>query len=337
MNGYYDFQSGVFYDGAHLASLRRKFSRLAFAFLFYTFAAYVAIFLIQLILTLFGLAPVLDKSIYWQWIISLLPLYLFGAPCAYLLLKKLPCAPPKKNAISIGDFLLLFLIGRFFTLFGSLISGFLVSFTEFFKGGAVEDQTTQLISETPVWLVFIGAVIIGPIMEELVYRKWIIDRTAMHGETISILFSSLIFSLAHGNLYQVVYAFLNGCILGYLYIRTGRLRYSVIFHIITNFLGSIAVLPIIKAEEKLAAMASEGIFNGEYLSLSLLVQGYGYAQLILAGIGCALFFLFYKKYLPKKDIISPLPHGRAASVTLLNPGFLAFFFIICVEFFLSII
>ncbi len=335
MNGYYDYSNGVFFDAEHLRQLRRKFSQLAFAFILYTFIAYLSIFIIQFLVTLLGIAPALDKNIFWQWSISLLPLYIFGFPCSYFFLKKMPVVRPKVRTFSFADFLLLFLIGRFFTLLGSSISGFLVGFTEMLFGNTIQDQTSELISNTPTYLIIIGAVIVGPIVEELVYRKLIIDRIYEHGETVAILFSSLIFSLAHGNLFQVVYAFLNGCILGFIYVRSGRLRYSILFHMLTNFLGSVVVVPIIKAQAQLEALSEMGSITGEYISLSLLVSGYGYAKFFLAALGCAVFLFLYKKFLPDKKAIAPLPKGRAFNITLATPGFFAFLFIALIEFLLS--
>ena len=48
---------------------------------------------------------------------------------------------------------------------------------------------------------------LAPIFEELVFRKFIIDRTRRHGEFTAIMFSSIAFGLFHCNLYQIFYAF----------------------------------------------------------------------------------------------------------------------------------
>ncbi len=336
MNGYYDSNRGFFYDGDHISRIRGKFSRISFALLLYVFVAYLAIFLIQSAVSLLGFAEVLEQSIYWQWAISLLPLYVFGLPCALLFLRKSRTFAPRRKRMEMGDLLLLFLIGRFFTLLGSTVSSFLISITEMLLRAPVIDHTTALISEAPWWLIFLGAVIIGPIAEEIIYRKLIIDRLYEHGEAVAILFSSLVFALAHGNLYQVVYAFLNGCILGFIYVRSGNIKYSILFHMVTNFLGSIVVLPILDAQIRMENILASVGLNSEYLSLSLFVSGYGLAKIILALLGAAVFCIYYKKFLPKPFALDPLPRGRALRIALCNPGFLAFFIITLFEFLLNL-
>ena len=337
MNGYYDFERGCFYDGEHLSRLKRKFSQISISLLIYIFVSSLAIFFIQILVSLFGLSKVLDQSIYWQWGLSLLPLYIFGFPCAYWFLKKNTRAiAPRRKKMEIGDLLLLFLIGRFFTLLGSTVSSFLVSFVETIGNNPVIDYTSELINAAPWWLILIGAVIIGPIVEEIIFRKLIIDRLHEHGEAVAILFSSLVFALAHGNFYQVVYSFLNGCILGLIYLRSGNIKYSIAFHMVTNFLGSIVVLPIINAQIRLEALFEASAITSEYLSLSMLVSGYGIAKIILAFLGAIVFILYYKKFLPSPLALDPLPHGRALRIALINPGFLGFFIISAFEFWLNL-
>lgn len=333
---YYDPNDPKLMEEATLFRLRKKISRLSFSFIVYTLTAYVAIFILQLIVSLLGLSEILEKSVYWQFAMAVLPLYVFGLPAICLLLKSMKATPIKKSRMNIGDFLLLFLIGRFFTLVGSYTSSFLISVTERLFRTQINDTTTELLERIPTWLILIAAVLIGPIVEEFIYRKLIIDRLHPHGEMFAILFSSAVFALAHGNLYQVVYAFLNGCILGLIYIRTGRLLYSCIFHIATNFLGSIVVLPIIEAQEALQALEQGGVFNSEYLSLTLLIGGYGFAKFFLAILGAAVLCLRYRHFLPRRYGLDPIPHGKTTSLLLKSPGFIAFLAFSALEFILSL-
>lgn len=52
--------------------------------------------------------------------------------------------------------------------------------------------------------------IIGPIFEEILFRKILIDKTIKYGARISIIISALLFGLFHGNVNQFFYAFLMG-------------------------------------------------------------------------------------------------------------------------------
>jgi len=321
----------------YVSNLRRKFSRISLSLVLCIFVTYASVFVLQLLISSIGVGEKLATNIYWQWALSLLPLYLFGMPAAYIFLRKVEASPPKESKMEIGELLLLFLIGRFVTQVGSYISVFLVSITENVFKITIADTTSELIEKTPVWLVFLAAVVIAPIAEEFVYRKLIIDRLHVHGEMVAILFSSLIFSLVHGNFFQVFYAFLNGCILGFIYTRTGRLRYTIAFHMATNFLGSIVVLPIMDAQQKLEALLAAGDLGVEYMSLSLSITGYSIAKMALVILGAVILFVNRRKYLPSRYALQPIPKDQTHRIVFLNPGFIAFGVISIMEFALSLL
>jgi len=325
-----------FYTEERDMRLRKKFSRISLAFVIGVLVTYIAVLLIQLVVSVFGGAEAISESIYWQWAISLLPLYLFGMPAIFLFVWKMDVRTPQNKTLSLGEFLLLFLIGRFFTLVGTYISNFLVAISETITRSPITDTTSELMEVTPPWLIFIAAVIIAPILEELIYRKLIIDRLYMHGEAVAILFSSFIFALAHGNLYQVAYAFLNAFILGLIYTRTGRLRYCIAFHMLTNFLGSILVLPILDAQTRLQGFISGGEMSSEYIRLSMLVGGYGITKILLALLGAAVLCFTYKQLVPKRGAIDPIPRESTLRIVALNPGFIAFLVVSALEFAMSL-
>jgi membrane protease YdiL (CAAX protease family) len=84
-------------------------------------------------------------------------------------------------------------------------------------------------------------VIIAPICEELIFRRLIFRRLLPMGANFAILMSALAFSLFHCNLYQALYAFALGVLFGCVIVKTGRVRYTMILHMILNFLGSVVV------------------------------------------------------------------------------------------------
>ena len=78
-------------------------------------------------------------------------------------------------------------------------------------------------------------------------RRFLIDRTAVYGERAAIVFSAVAFGLFHGNLFQFFYAAGIGLLLGLLYVRTGRLIYTVTLHSLINLIGAV-VSPLIMQE-----------------------------------------------------------------------------------------
>lgn len=89
--------------------------------------------------------------------------------------------------------------------------------------------------------VFTIAVIPG-ILEELLYRKGLIDLTRGYGEKFAILFSAIIFGLAHMNFTQTIFAFLMGLALGTVYVKTGNIKYTMLLHILNNAYAAFSVI-----------------------------------------------------------------------------------------------
>ena len=49
-----------------------------------------------------------------------------------------------------------------------------------------------------------------------------------------MLFSGLMFGLFHGNLNQFVYAFVLGLCFGFIYVKTGNIRYTIGLHMLDD-------------------------------------------------------------------------------------------------------
>jgi len=83
-------------------------------------------------------------------------------------------------------------------------------------------------------LILIFPIFLAPLFEELFYRKLILDYLDSDG--LKIIYSSLLFSLAHlPNNEIIFYAFIFGILLGKIYERFGFL-YVLVFHILSNVL-----------------------------------------------------------------------------------------------------
>lgn len=96
---------------------------------------------------------------------------------------------------------------------------------------------------------FLAIVIVGPIMEELLFRGWImrvlLEKTT---PTKAIVYSALIFGIIHMNPVQIMYASLIGLVLGWMYYKTGSLIPSIVMHIVAN--GTSFVISTIYQEEE---------------------------------------------------------------------------------------
>jgi membrane protease YdiL (CAAX protease family) len=206
--------------------------------------------------------------------------YLIAFPIFYLALIGTKKSEGKERSkLSAKDFVLFFFIGEAMMFVGAMIGNILNSMVGSITGTMPENNIATIITEIPMWLIIILIVLIGPIVEELICRKLIIDRLSVWGDHIAILFSAVAFGLIHANLYQFFYAAMLGALLGYVYTRTRDVRYTILLHMLFNFMGSIVGLWV------------EGALNEYMLQYELMVAGEQFDMLSL-GLNAMISVLY---------------------------------------------
>lgn len=86
---------------------------------------------------------------------------------------------------------------------------------------------------------FIGAVILAPIGEELIFRGIVLRCSAKVSGRFAIFFSAFMFGLMHRNPYQFVLGFLIGIPLAMITLKTGSLIPAIICHMANNLFAEI--------------------------------------------------------------------------------------------------
>jgi len=136
-------------------------------------------------------------------------------------------------------------------------------------------------------------VILAPILEEIFFRKILCGKLLPYGDLVAITVPSAIFALCHGNFFQLFYAFLIGVILSYIYLRTGKLRYTIIIHTILNLIFGVLSSEISKFAAKLGEEAGDNIIA--QLISTLLPMAYMGISLSIVALGVVAFVLNLKK------------------------------------------
>lgn len=105
----------------------------------------------------------------------------------------------------------------------------------------------QVVSQNPilnmpkgtlgVTLNYLWAVLIAPIFEEVFFRGALISTLKRYGNWFAVLVSAALFGLAHGNIAQMLYAFVLGLVLGMVFIKSGSVLPGILMHFAINFLG----------------------------------------------------------------------------------------------------
>lgn len=81
----------------------------------------------------------------------------------------------------------------------------------------------------------IGAVLIAPILEEIIFRSIILKGLlTRHSPKYAIIFSALIFGLVHGKPLQIWGAFIIGLIFGWIYYKTQSIGTTILLHSFLN-------------------------------------------------------------------------------------------------------
>ncbi|MFA4930746.1 MAG: type II CAAX endopeptidase family protein [Patescibacteria group bacterium] len=91
-------------------------------------------------------------------------------------------------------------------------------------------------------LLIFYAIIIGPFIEEIVFRGVLFPAFAQKTNIIlGLMLSTLIWSLLHFQLNVIIFTFIFGIILGYMYYKTKSLWPSYITHVLKNLMAVIAI------------------------------------------------------------------------------------------------
>ena len=261
------------------------------------------------------------------WALTFAPMYLAAVPAGLLVMRKVPAAPSEKHDLRAVQIIIAFIICVFMMYAGNLIGVLVTSLLQTALGLTSANPLLTYVVDDALWLRILVMVILAPIIEEYIFRKQLIDRMNIYGGGLAVVTSALMFGLFHGNLSQLFYAFALGLVFGYIYLKTGRLRYSVGLHMLINFLGSVLAPALLNGID-FAALDETELADPAALT-AVFAQLLPFAVYALGMIGLALagLVLFCVKV---RDVsFSPteleLPKGAKFKTAYLNVGMILLF------------
>lgn len=222
---------------------RKVFSRLGFALTF----SILSVNVVQLIVAGFMSAvdPNLLMTDWANFFLIAVSFYLIGFPLAYCMMKKIPTAvSQEKKRLTLRQLVEYGLISYAVMILLNFLTTFLLSFIELFKTESIVNPVQQVILTGSPWLSLLCIVVLSPIIEELLFRKILLDRVRIYGDKVAIIFTAIAFGFYHGNLSQLFYAVGLGIILAYIVLKTNQLKYSIGIHMFVNAMGSL-ILPML--------------------------------------------------------------------------------------------
>lgn len=167
----------------------------------------------------------------------------------------------------------------------------LLAFMELLKFFGYQGMTTD-ISIVTVWDLILGTVFVAAlpaVCEEVLFRGVILQGLRRFGDRFAIIVSSVFFMLMHGNPDQTIYPLMSGIVMGYVFVKTGDLKYSMIIHFVNNFLS----------------IVTDFIYNNisaEALPAETLFLGLTEIDLILVGVGVVIFVICLIYFIRQKSV-----------------------------------
>lgn len=309
---------------------RRTFSRIGLGLsVFLILTVGIQLLLTNIPIWVWGKENRLTQAEWWMWLCSIVPTYLIAFPALCLIIRKIPVAERQSQKLGAKRFWTLFPI-CFLAVYAGNILGNLLALL---LGQGIEDNFVQeMILSTYHPLKYVALLVVAPVMEELTFRKLLLDRVLPYGEKTAVVLSGVLFGLFHQNLYQFFYAFAVGVVLAYVYVRTGKIRYSMIMHFIINLIGGV-ISPFMMElsqgmlqTDPMAMEAVEVIKLAVTSLLSLALSGM-ITGLFICGI--VMFCLRCRKAQWEQTQLQ-LPKGEVLSSVYGNGGMILFIALCCV-------
>ena len=258
-----------------------------------------------------------------SYVISIVALYCIGLPIFKAVSAQLPSEQPFKSKMKLSGFLGGFCIAMLAMDLGNYASNMVLIWLYNIFGAIPPNPVEEAVAPNDPAIVIVTlafAVILMPVLEELLFRRVICAKILPLGEGYAIVVSGAIFGLIHGNVYQFAYGFLVGALFAFIYIKTGKLIYSIVYHILINFLGMVVapwVMTLVDTD-RLTALIESGATEipQDMMAGVSAVMLYGAFTLGLAIVGLVLFFKAKKKkrFALEQGILPPPKKHKVANL-----------------------
>ncbi len=184
--------------------------------------------------------PQIVKTDWYVWALTAISIVGIGFPVYYVLMRSIPDSP-KGEVVKLkpSRFIKIFFISYMAMYFTNLLSTVLTVIISFIKGEALTNPVADAILGGNFFITILYAAVVAPIIEELIFRKLLLDKVRRFGEIPAILITGIAFGLFHMNLSQFFYAAVLGFIFAYVVLKTNTIKYSILLHMMINFISSV--------------------------------------------------------------------------------------------------
>ena len=158
----------------------------------------------------------------------------------YLCLHKVPKYDFGKTKFSVGKYFTGLCIAYGVGIAGSLIG----TVANFLITGEFVNMAMNAVGGGNLLLRILVVCIGAPVAEELVFRKFVVDRLSGYSKALAIFASGLFFGIFHANFQQLFFAMFLGWVFAYIYAETGNILITISYHMIINTISSVVLIEI---------------------------------------------------------------------------------------------
>ncbi|AUC81526.1 CPBP family intramembrane glutamic endopeptidase [Lacinutrix sp. Bg11-31] len=135
-----------------------------------------------------------------------------------------------------------------FLIFNNIVLRILGTFVditdvaEFISSLSAKEEIQALLNEYGIYITVLVVAVIVPFYEEIIFRGIIFTSTEKHlGYRVANVLQASLFALAHFNLNLFIFYFVFGLVTGYFVKRTNGLSTGIVFHMVNNFVVTVAL------------------------------------------------------------------------------------------------
>ena len=263
-----------------------------------------------------------------------------GYPVVFAAYRGLPEDVPAEHKLGFKRFLLFVLMGAGLCGVGGIVGNIIHNLLTLPFGGAATVGDLIFAADMPIRILAVG--ILAPIFEELIFRKLMIDHLYKYGEFVAILASGLTFGLFHGNFQQVFFATLLGFLWAYVYVRTGKIQYTIAMHMIINmstsaitvFLASKFMEFGVSNASDISAIMAEMEASPDCMLYTLLYSFWMIFLFLFGLAGAIIFIVFLATGKFRLRRLENEPAKKVIVKELLTDKYMWIFYLACIGLFL---
>ena len=186
----------------------------------------------------------------------------------------------------------------------------------------VENTVTAISSDVlamPMWIMVLSIGILGPLVEEVVFRGVILQSYQRTGRIVgSIVLSSVLFGMMHMNFNQFAYGAVMGIMLALLYEATGTVLASFIAHAVFNTIEVVIMFANSDAIDEASEIAGDYIGELGGTATTIIYHAYLFLAAVLFTTLAVLIVKKISEIEGRKEFLINIPRTKKQGYKLVT-------------------